>query len=125
MAAYDRFHWRLFTILLRTTGIVFTFGGLVLVGWSIHLVVNPEASYSVNELESFDKGSRWTLLVMALVQTILGVALLLARSFRPDLGDINIFQRFVDPIETKNQKSPQGSRFWWTGDPKPPVSGAG
>ena len=120
MGSYDRFHWRLVSVLGRLFGVAGLVVGMIFLGWSIYLLVYPTAPYSVNGLETYDKGARWGQLLVSVVVIILGFYFVRVRSYRPDLGDISIFHRFVDPIETKGQKSPQGSRSWWTGDPKTP-----
>jgi hypothetical protein len=53
------------------------------------------------------------LLIIGLVVAGLGVAILRAPTYRPDLGDAS--WRF-DPTGVKTQKLAAAKRSWWTGD---------
>jgi hypothetical protein len=80
--SYDRFHWRLFTILVRLFGL-----GMLVVGLAF-LVVGPRL------------GALFALPVSLLI--------LRARPYRPDQGDV---ERFVDPFGARGNSRGK-RRWW-------------
>lgn len=87
--------------------------GTMLLVWDALLVFN------VGILGEFARASanpnlRGPLLVAGILALMLGVGILRARPYRPDLGDAAYL---VDPLGVKVQQALP--RSWWTGDSKP------
>ena len=93
----DAFYWRVFNVLLRLLGVGATFAGTVtILAYGLGLGAGP-ARVSIPSL------------LAGLLLALLGLAFLLLRPFRPDLGDARIrFSPWPAPGG--------GKRRWWTGD---------
>lgn len=80
-----------------------TFGGIVFLEWGIYFTINPNAS------KGFVTGGldpAITSLCVGALAELIGLAVLNARPYRPDLGD---------SIRAYKAEIP---RNWWTGEPK-------
>ena len=98
-----RYFWRLFNALARLCGLAFAAGGITL----IVATVLSRSDTSLGRTEE-----TITYLAGATV-SLLGLAMLRVRAFRPDLGDI---EPLLDPFGARGNS--QIPRTWWTGDPK-------
>jgi len=116
---YTPSHWRLVARLYRVIGIGFVLWGIGFAAWGIELVMRLDRPFWVNGIEDHTLGPRLTMAVAAGLMALLGFRLLCVRSYRPDLGDTNWFDRFVDPFGSRGPRGPTGRRSWWTGDPLP------
>jgi hypothetical protein len=63
------------------------FGGIVFIIWGVSLVLNSNATLDVNGVPSKDPWIKSIVLIVGLVVGVLGVLLLIARPYRPDLRD--------------------------------------
>jgi hypothetical protein len=114
-------HWRLITKLSRVLGIAFILGGLVFPAEGIYLARNLDEPFDVNGVEDHSVEPRLIETAVGCVVAFLGVGLLAVRPYRPDLGDRNALDRFIDPFDTFGERKAEpyrGARAWWTGDPK-------
>jgi hypothetical protein len=99
---------------MRVCGVLAALCGAGFLGWAAVLTLHPSLPsrfHSVvadpNLAPSLFMGGAWFL--------ILGISILRARTYRPDLGDAAYL---VDPIGAKLQREFPPSRTWWSGDPK-------
>ena len=104
-------HWRRFNVMLRITGIWFTFGALVFLaaaGGLMGALDHPENAITGSPRLDMAIGGGLTLAI--------GAAFLILRPYRPDLNDRH---RPGFPW-IKHVPPPPGQRkSWWTGEPKP------
>lgn len=82
-----KIHWQIFNITARVVG-----GGFILVGvvfslWGLSLLLDSQATIGVNGVPATDPWNKAIILVVGLVLFVLGLSLVLARPFRPDLAD--------------------------------------
>lgn len=98
-----RHFWRLFNALARLCGLAFTGGGVTVI----------LATLLASESAPPDRAERLTIYLVGTVVSLLGLAMLRVRAFRPDLGDI---EPLLDPAGARGNSS--SARSWWTGDPK-------
>jgi hypothetical protein len=99
-------YWRVFNVLVRTLGLVAVVSG------AVFTVLGAMRISQLGLLET-EGSPPLVLLVIGLVVAGLGVAILRAPTYRPDLGDAS--WRF-DPFGSKSQRSAALKRSWWTGD---------
>jgi hypothetical protein len=114
-------HWRRVTKLSRVVGVGFILWGTVVAAWSIHLARYLELPFTVDGIEDHHLQPRFTMAAIGVLLALIGVGLLAARAYRPDLGDRNVLDRLVDPFDTFSEQKARpyrGARSWWTGDPK-------
>jgi hypothetical protein len=113
-------HWRRVTKFSRVIGVWFILGGSFFAVWGIHLALHLGVPFAGNGVEDHHLQPRLTMAAMGTLLALLGVGLVSARAYRPDLGDRNALDRFVDPFDTFSERKAQpyrGARSWWTGDP--------
>src|SRR5262245_61325295 len=91
-------HWRRIAKMSRVVGIWFIFGGLALLVSGIRLAGHLEEPFAINGAEDHRLGPRLVLAAAGVIVALLGVGLVWTRAYRPDLGDRNILDRFVDPF---------------------------
>ena len=99
-------YWRVFNILVRTLGLVAVVGG------AVFTVLGVMRILQLGLLQT-EGSPPLVLLIIGLVVAWLGVAILRAPTYRPDLGDVS--WRF-DPPGAKTPRSGAAKRSWWTGD---------
>jgi hypothetical protein len=104
--------WKLFNIVMRLAGLFTILAGAVFLSWSILLIVRaPILAWAHGVLADPDLAA--PLLFAAVWFSIVGVGILRAPAYRPDLGDAD---RLVDPLGFKLRRVFPPSRSWWTGD---------
>ena len=113
LKSYESRHWRVFNVIRRLTGLLATFNGAVLAIWGASLLLRPERTIDVQGVPSAAIWPKLVTLVVGIVAGVLGVLLVRARTYRPDLGDTSWF---VEPQVARRQL--RSGRNWWTGDPK-------
>jgi hypothetical protein len=107
--------WRAFNICMRLCGLLALSSGILLLGWSMLLTFHAGLIGRFHgPLTSPVFGPQFFWLGAWCV--LLGVAILRARTYRPDLGDASFL---VDSFGVKLQRVFPPKRFWWTGDPRP------
>jgi hypothetical protein len=112
MATPHVWPWKLFNIVMRLAGLFTTLSGAVFLTWSVLLIVRaPIVVWAQGTLA--DPNLAAPLLFAAVWFSILGVGILRAPPYRPDLGDAD---RLVDPAGFKLRRFFSPSRSWWTGD---------
>ena len=106
----DQTYLRLFNITARLLALAMTFvGGGSFIQGAIWML-SPSSTLSVNGVQTTDVAPKLAFVVLGLVVMALGILLLRASPYRPDLGDRTIaFPR---------RKEPPGQRSWWTGEPR-------
>jgi hypothetical protein len=102
----------------RVLGIASALAGLGFLGWSAWLAHAAGSGFEAPEASGVTAGA---LFVTAIVCTLCGAVGLLARSFRPDLGDLGLFA----PAAQRESVLHRGPRSWWTGDPLEPPADDG
>ena len=85
MSDWRTYYWRFFNFAVRCVGVGFVVAGAVLAIWGLSLVLDPKATIDVNGVPSSDPWIKGMTLVVGLVVCVLGVLLVFARSYRPDL----------------------------------------
>jgi hypothetical protein len=96
MAAWEAWHWR----------IVFT-------SWATTLLLRPEATIELEGVPSAAPGPKLLILLVGMVVLAIGLAILRAQPYRPDLGDSSYL---ADPFGARAQRALPQRRSWWTGD---------
>jgi hypothetical protein len=81
--------WLLFNFLVRVVGVCFAIVGVIFAIWGLSLVLDPKATIGVNGVPSSDPWLKGMILVVGLVVAMLGVLLVFARLYRPDLESSN------------------------------------
>jgi hypothetical protein len=99
MTSYQKLHWQLFNALGRIAGCGFLLGGGVLCIWGLSLVADSKSTIAVNGVPTSDPWEKWIVVVGGLVVAALGVLLLRARRYRPDLGDTAFTRREKSVVE--------------------------
>jgi hypothetical protein len=112
MATPHLWPWKLFNIVMRLAGLFTTLSGGVFLTWSVLLIVRAPIVVRVQGTLA-DPNLAAPLLFAAVWFSILGVGILRAPTYRPDLGDAD---RLVDPVGVKLRRVFPPSRSWWTGD---------
>ncbi|MGH7976041.1 MAG: hypothetical protein ACREC8_05220 [Limisphaerales bacterium] len=74
--------WQAFNIFVRITGVWFILGGIVFIIWGLSLILNSDATINVNGVPSKDLWAKSIVLVAGLIISVLGILLLVARSYR-------------------------------------------
>jgi len=105
MAKRGAGYWRVFNVLVRTLGLVALIGGAVFTVLAVIRIMQLG-------LLRTEGSPPLVLLVIGLIVTWLGVAILRAPTYRPDQGDVS--WRF-EPFGSKTPKSVL-KRSSWTGD---------
>ena len=105
MSAYQTWHWRIFNVLARIVGLGFVLWGLGFSSWGLWLLLHPTEPFPVDGVPSTDLEPRLLMTIFAGLMSLLGVALLRVRPYRPDLGDhaVGLWRRSL-------------RRTYWTGD---------
>lgn len=115
MALSQVWAWRVFNVFMRICGITAAFAGALLLAWDASLILVPTI------LRRFTVGGanpnlQAPLLVAGVWFLILGLGILRARTYRPDLGDASYS---IDPYGAKLRRAFPPKRSWWTGEPRP------
>jgi hypothetical protein len=79
------YFWFLFNIAVRLVGVGFVAVGAYGAHWGWLLVHDPKATITVDSGPSSDPWLKGMILVVGLVACVLGVLLVFAKSYRPDL----------------------------------------
>lgn len=85
MSDWRKTYWQLFNTAGRIVGVGFTVVGGIFSIWGLLLVLDPKATISVNGVPSNDPWDKAIVLIIGLVVCVLGILLVFARPFRPDL----------------------------------------
>ena len=107
MSSYARFHFRLFNVLARVFGlmaVLFAAGGAVA---GINHTVYPPTEY----IETLGLPVGLMDFLVSVFFATIGILILRARPYRPDLGD---GARVLPP--TKFGETTEQRRTWWTGE---------
>jgi hypothetical protein len=106
-AGYQRWHFSVFNIVVRLFGLAATFASLVFLGWGLYFTARPEAAEGYGTTLVSPAGDSFG---VAILIGAIGVACLLSRPYRPDLGDA--------AWSTGRGSSERTRRHWWTGGVK-------
>ena len=87
MSDWRKTYWQLFNFGGRVVGVGFILVGGIFTLWGVSLVLDPKATIDVNGVPSNDPWIKAIVLIVGVVICVLGVLSLIARRFRPDLGD--------------------------------------
>src|SRR5664280_2532155 len=87
MSQYTKFHWLIVNGCVRVFGVGAIVAGVVFTAWSSWLLLHRDATIGVNGVPSNDPWDKATILIAGLVVLVLGILVLKARRYRPDLGD--------------------------------------
>ena len=113
MSSYQRWHWRTINVLRRMFGISATIIGTGFVVWSMTLVLRSQSTLDIGGVPTSDLEPKLVILGGGVAVLILGVLMVRAVAYRPDLGDASWL---VEPHEAGTDR--RGDRAWWTGDRK-------
>jgi hypothetical protein len=105
--------WRAFNVTMRVCGVLAALCGVGALVWVAVLVLHAPILTRFQGVAT-DRNLAAPLLMVGIWFLILGICVLRARTYRPDLGDAGIL---VDPLGVKLQRTLPSSRTWWTGDP--------
>jgi hypothetical protein len=106
---------------MRVCGVLAALCGAVFLGWVALLTLHPPLLSRFNGVVA-DPNLAPPLFMAGAWFLILGICILRARTYRPDLGDAAYL---IDPFGAKLRRLFPPSRTWWTGDPAiMPGSGA-
>jgi hypothetical protein len=106
MTNWGTTYWRGYNVLVRVLGLLALLSGATFVVWGGVRLLQLGSLHT-------ETAPAWVLLAVGLLAATLGVALLRAPSYRPDLGDASWH---FDPFGKKAQQMPPSRRSWWTGD---------
>ena len=95
----QRIYWQVFNILGRFVGAGFTLVGGVFVLWGVSLLLDRNATFSVDGIQSSDPWTKSVVLAAGLGVVVLGIMLLKSKRYRPDLGDSPFSCRSKDSDE--------------------------
>jgi hypothetical protein len=114
VAVRPSWSWRIFNIFMRLCGLTTALAGALFLAWDASLILAP------GWLQPFNPGIanphlKGPLLVAGVWFLILGLGILRARTYRPDLGDASYS---IDPYGAKLRRVFPPTRSWWTGDPR-------
>jgi hypothetical protein len=112
MAQPHAWPWRLFNIALRLAGLFTALGAAAGLAWSILLIVHSSVVAGAQGALA-DPSLAGLLLFASAWFLILGLGILRAPAYRPDLGDADYL---IDPVGHKLRQVFAPSRTWWTGD---------
>jgi hypothetical protein len=87
MSDWQKTHWQLFNALGKLIGVGFIFVGGIFSIWGISLLLDPKATIDVDGGPTNDPSIKATTLIVGLIVLALGVLLVIAKPFRPDLED--------------------------------------
>ena len=82
-----KLHWQIVNIGARVVGCGFIFGGIIFSVWGVSLLLDGKATIGIDGVPSNDPWTKAIVLIVGLVFFVLGILLVSARRFRPDLGD--------------------------------------
>jgi hypothetical protein len=116
MTRYEVWHWRVFNVFLRAFGLMALLAGMVFTLWGAVLLSRRQATVEWEGMLTSATGPKLLILLVGLSTLALAIALLRARPFRPDLGDVSWL---LDPFGAKAQRRSLPRRSWWTGDRLP------
>lgn len=80
-------YWFVFNALARLFGVVAILVGGIFIWWGLSLLLNRGATLDVDGIPSHDLWTKSLPLVAGAVAAMLGIMVLKAKRFRPDLGD--------------------------------------
>lgn len=80
-------YWWLFNNLVRFVGVMFALVGAGMALWSLSLLADPHSMISDGNTFTNDPGPKAMGLILSLIVSGLGILLITARRYRPDLGD--------------------------------------
>ena len=121
MSPFSSGYWRAYNVLRRFVGLWFAVLGTAMALEGVWWALRPE-SFPAEPATSL--AERLAVAAAGAVAAAIGVAVLRAPSFRPDLGDV---LWIAAPQEWRAQRAHRRERAWWTGDPRPaeaPTPGA-
>jgi hypothetical protein len=83
----EKRHWQTVNIGARVVGGAFIFGGMVFSIWGFSILLDSKATIDVDRVPTTDPWTKAIVLIVGLVFLVLGLLLVFARRFGPDLGD--------------------------------------
>jgi hypothetical protein len=110
MVVFRACPWRLFNLCMRVCGLIAFVMGAGLLVWGVMLGLHNRPNNTLTN----NPGLGPPLTMAGVWFLLLGVAMLRARTYRPDLGDASFF---VDPFGARLLRVFPPKRSWWTGDP--------
>ena len=113
LSSYDKWHWRVFNIGCRLFGLLAMLNGTIFTIWGIALLLSPQSTIDVEGVPTAALGPKLGMLAIGLLTLVLGVMVVRARTYRPDLGDVSWL---IQPQVARGQL--RSRRNWWTGDRK-------
>jgi hypothetical protein len=113
VASLEAWHWRIFNVLVRAFGLMAVLCGIVFTSWAARLLVNPKATVNLEGVATAAVEPKLLLMLAGFVALAIGVAIVRARPYRPDLGDSSYL---ADPFGSGAQRAIPQRRSWWTGD---------
>lgn len=87
MRRAHKLHWQIVNIGARVVGVGFILCGVIFSVWGISLLLDRKATIGVDGIPTCDPWTKATMLIAGLVVFVLGILLVSARRYRPDLGD--------------------------------------
>jgi hypothetical protein len=108
--------WRAFNAIMRGCGLLAALLGASMLVWVAVLTLHPPFLSRFRGVIT-DQHLASPLLFAGVWFLLLGICILRARTYRPDLGDAG---SLVDPVGVKLQQTLPPSRTWLTGDPRVP-----
>jgi hypothetical protein len=106
MTSWQTGYWRLYNVLVRALGAVALVAGTGFICWGAFRIFQLG-------LQTSEGTPGLMLLLVGLISAGLGVTILGAPTYRPDVGD-PAWQ--FDPLGSKSRQAPTAKRSWWTGD---------
>ena len=110
MAHWEAWYWRSYNIMRRVVGLGFALWGFGFASWGLWLALHPNVPFPVDGVPTTAVGPKLGMTLVATALTGLGIWLIRARPYRPDLGDVPYL---FDPFLAKTQL--RANRRWWTG----------
>jgi uncharacterized membrane protein len=83
MSQLRKIHAATFNTLARAFGVMAIIVGAVFSVWGLSLVLDHNATIDVNGVPSSDPWIKASVLIIGLVAVVIGILMLLARSYRP------------------------------------------
>jgi hypothetical protein len=113
LKSYESWHWRVFNVGRRLTGLMAILNGAIFAIWGGSLLLRPQSTMDVQGMPTAAIGPKLGMMVVGILAVVLGVLLVRVRTYRPDLGDASWF---IEPQVARRQL--RSGRNWWTGDRK-------
>jgi hypothetical protein len=89
------------------------FNGVIFAVWGVSLLLRTGSTIDVQGVPTTALGPKIEMTLVGILAVVLGLLLVRARTYRPDLGDVSWF---LEPQVARRQL--RSGRNWWTGDRK-------